>query len=250
MPEPRVFFVNRVYWPSTEATAQLLTDLAEGLAARGWAVHVIAAGNDATTQRGVTIHRTGTPVHHSGLLSRAWSYRRFLWAARARLRSLVQPGDIVVAMTDPPLLGTFVAEELRGRDVRVVQWIQDIYPEIAFTHFGPAAKLLLGRLQPRRDRAWRESATTVTLGTDMARAVAATGVPAEKITVLPNWAPQELDTPPTAADVAAYQPSNQAPFVAAYSGNLGRVHEFATILDAAEALRADAGIAIRFTGRG
>ena len=31
---PRVIFVNRVYQPSQAATAQLLTDLAESLAAR------------------------------------------------------------------------------------------------------------------------------------------------------------------------------------------------------------------------
>ena len=33
MSAPRVIFVNRFYWPEEPATAQLLTDLAEGLAA-------------------------------------------------------------------------------------------------------------------------------------------------------------------------------------------------------------------------
>ena len=44
MPAPRrVVFVNRFYWPDEPATAQLLTDLAEGLAAEGWDVSVIAS---------------------------------------------------------------------------------------------------------------------------------------------------------------------------------------------------------------
>jgi glycosyltransferase involved in cell wall biosynthesis len=252
MGEPRVIFVNRVYWPSTEATAQLLTDLAGGLAARGWTVHVIAAGDETATQPGVTIHRTGTPVHHSGLLSRTKSYRRFLAAARERLRQLAQPGDIVVAMTDPPMLGTVVAETMADRGVAVVQWIQDIYPEIAAVHFGRAAGWLLGGLRRRRDRAWASSAACVTLGADMAQAVTAMGVPASRVSVLPNWAPRELDELPPAVAVVSCRKQWKAGsrFVVAYSGNLGRVHEFATILNAAEQLQADPRIAFRFIGRG
>ena len=43
MPQPRVIFVNRFYWPEQPATAQLLTDLAESLAAAGLSVSVITA---------------------------------------------------------------------------------------------------------------------------------------------------------------------------------------------------------------
>jgi len=67
---PRVILVNRVYWPSTAATAQLLTDLAEGLAAQGWDIHVIAAGEASTRHNGVTLHRTGCSYRHGGLISR------------------------------------------------------------------------------------------------------------------------------------------------------------------------------------
>ena len=135
-PTPRLFFVNRVYWPAGEATAQLLTDLAEGLAAHGWSVHVVTAGEPDAVHQGVKIHRTGTPDRHGGLVSRAWNYRRFLRAASRQLVALTQPGDIVVAMTDPPMLGPRVAAVLAGRGVRVVQWIQDIYPEVVAAHYG------------------------------------------------------------------------------------------------------------------
>ncbi len=110
MAEPRVIFVNRVYWPSTSATAQLLTDLAEGLANRGWDVHVVATGEVSTRRHNVTIHCTGTPEPHGGLLSRALNHRRFLRAARRLLDAVLQPADILVALTDPPLLGLMAAE--------------------------------------------------------------------------------------------------------------------------------------------
>ena len=41
----RVLFVNRFYWPETPATGQLLTDLAEGLAAAGHDVVVVTAAH-------------------------------------------------------------------------------------------------------------------------------------------------------------------------------------------------------------
>ena len=252
MTERRLIFVNRVYQPSGEATAQLLTDLAEGLAARGWPVHVLTAGSGATAQHGVTIHRTGTPGQHSGMVSRALAYRRFLGAVRRQLATLVRPGDIVVALTDPPMLGTDVAEALAGRGVHVVQWIQDIYPEIAAIHFGPLAGFLLGGLRRRRDRAWAGSSVCITLGRDMAEAVTAMGVPAARVHVQPNWAPRELDEPAPAGAVAEIRRRWNADdrFVVAYSGNLGRVHEFATVLGAAARLQADTRIAFRFVGHG
>jgi len=49
----RVWFINRFYWPDEPATAQLLGDLAEALAARGWPVSVIASHpGDAQTRPG------------------------------------------------------------------------------------------------------------------------------------------------------------------------------------------------------
>ncbi len=250
--ETRVILVNRVYWPSASATAQLLADLAEGLAARGWNVHVVASGEASTRHNGVTVHRTGTPEQHGGLLSRALNHRRFLRAARRQLAALVQPGDTVVALTDPPMLGAMAAEAAAAQDARVIHWIQDIYPEIAAAHFGPLAGVLLSVLKWRRDRAWRNAAACVTLGEAMAQVVSARGVEPSRLMVIPNWAPRELHEPPTAEAVAERRRrwGCAGKFVVAYSGNLGRVHEFSTLLDAAARLADDPAIAFLFIGQG
>ncbi|HEY0863728.1 MAG TPA: glycosyltransferase family 4 protein [Lacunisphaera sp.] len=249
---PRVILVNRVYWPSTAATAQLLTDLAEGLAAQGWEVHIIAAGEASTRHNGVTIHRTGGGDRHGGLLSRTINYGRFRRDAQRLLTDLVVRGDVVVVMTDPPLLGAAVTELVVRRGGRVVHWIQDIYPEILTTHLGALAALPLSPLRALRDVAWLAACRCVTLGEDMARAVAARGVPAERITLASNWAPRELHTPAEpdaiAARRAAWGVADK--FVVAYSGNLGRVHEFTAVLDAAERLKARPDIVFLFIGTG
>jgi glycosyltransferase involved in cell wall biosynthesis len=86
----------------------------------------------------------------------------------------------------------------------------------------------------------------------MARTVAARGVAADRIRIIPNWAPRELQQPPPAEAVAARRADwNLAGrFAVVYSGNLGRVHEFATVLAAARRLRERADILFAFVGGG
>lgn len=252
MPDPRVIFVNRVYWPAPAATAQLLTDLAEGLAARGWDVHVVAGGTGPDRHNGVTIHRTGGEVGHEGLFSQARNYGQFLHRARRRLAQSVQPGDVVVVMTDPPLLGAAVTGIATARGALVVHWIQDIYPEIVSAHAGAIAGLPLLPLRWKRDRAWQAARRCVVLGEDMAQLVTEQGVPADKLALAPNWAPRELDIPAPAEAIAARRSAwgLTDKFIVAYSGNLGRVHEFAAVLAAANELQARTEIVFLFIGRG
>lgn len=252
MSHPRVIFVNRVYWPSTAATAQLLADLAGGLAARGWPVQVIAAGTGPDQHNGVTIHRTGGDEAHTGLFSQARNYVRFRRGARRQLAALIRTDDLVVLMTDPPMLGAACARLAAARGAHVLHWIQDIYPEIIPAHLGALAALPLLPLRWQRDRAWRAARCCVTLGTDMAATVAGRGVPSDRVAIVPNWAPRELDAVPSSDAVAARRAvwGLTDKFIVAYSGNLGRVHEFAAVLEAADRLRARADVVFLFIGRG
>ncbi|SDS64464.1 glycosyltransferase family 4 protein [Opitutus sp. GAS368] len=252
MDKPRLILVNRVYWPSTAATAQLLTDLAEGLAARGWPVHVIAAGEASTRHKGVTIHRTGGSDRHGGLFSRLVNYGHFRREARRQLAALLQPGDVVVVMTDPPMLGAALTGLAGQRGASVVHWIQDIYPEIVSAHVGALAALPLSPLRARRDAAWRAARACVTLGEDMAQLVRERQVPADRIALVPNWAPRELHEPAATEAITARRLAWGVgdKFVIAYSGNLGRVHEFTAVLAAAERLKAQRNIVFLFIGTG
>ncbi|HET7536698.1 MAG TPA: glycosyltransferase family 4 protein [Candidatus Didemnitutus sp.] len=252
MPEPRVIFVNRVYWPSETATAQLLTDLAESLVARGWPVHVITAGSGAGERNGVIIHCVGAVQPPGGLLVRARHHREFARCARAQLSTLVQPGDIVVLKTDPPLLAAACTALAQSRGARVVQWIQDIYPEIVPAHFGAWIAPLFWLQKWRRNRAWHAADLCLPVGADMRKMVLAQGTRADQVVVMPNWAPRELDTPANPAEVDALRRAwgLAEKFVVAYSGNLGRVHEFDTVLGTAKMLRAHPEIVVFFIGDG
>lgn len=251
---PRVIFVNRVYWPAQAATAQLLTDLAEGLVPRlrDWQVHVIAAGTGPDQCNGVAIHRTGGDEQHGGFLSQVLNYGQFLRRARQQLAVLARPGDLVVPMTDPPMLGAAMAGTALARGARVVHWVQDIYPEIVTAHVGALAGLPLWPLQYKRNAAWRAAHFCVTLGAEMAQVIAGQGVVPGQLAAVPNWAPRELHTEPSASVVAARRAAwgLADKFIVAYSGNLGRVHDFATVVEAAEQLKSHPEIVFLFIGRG
>lgn len=252
----RAIFLNRFYWPDEPATAQLLTDLAEALAARNLPVIVITShpGGPAVpadeTRQGVRILRVRGSrwAARLGLLGKTADCGSFYLAALWRLAVTARRGDTVVAMTDPPLLGLGAWVIAGLRQTRLVHWAQDIYPELAVELAG---QRWLRCLRPLRNLAWRRADRCVTLGSDMAAVLAEAGVPGEKISVAPNWAP----TGPTPQSAHAAHALRAAwgltgKFVVAYCGNLGRVHDLAPVLAVAQALRDEPRILFLFVGAG
>jgi glycosyltransferase involved in cell wall biosynthesis len=187
----------------------------------------------------VVIHRIDLPEAQGGAMARAANQKAFVARARDRLAGLIQPGDVVVLKTDPPLLASGCTDFALQRGARVVQWIQDIYPEIVPAHIGAWTAPLFWPLRWRRDRAWRAADLCLPVSGDMRKVVLAAGVRETNAVTMPNWAPRELDKVPAPVDVYAYRQRCGVAdkFVVAYSGNLGRVHDFATMLDAAHCLR-------------
>ena len=251
----RIIFLNRFYWPDEPATAQLLADLAEGLAARGHDVTVIASHpgrpdvSHTETRRGVRIVRVaGTRWAGTGLAGKAADFATFFASACWRLLFTARRGDTVVSLTDPPLIGVGAWLVAGTRGVRLVHWVQDIYPELAMELGGHR---WLRVLRPLRNLAWRRADRCVTLGSGMAAVLAEAGVAAEKICVIPNWAPAGLSPAPAEiANPLRAEWGLAGRFVVAYSGNLGRVHDLDPVLALAEALRDTPSVVFVFIGAG
>ncbi|HVU17587.1 MAG TPA: glycosyltransferase family 4 protein [Candidatus Didemnitutus sp.] len=239
-------------WPSEAATAQLLADLADGLATRGWEVHVIAGGTGPAPSDRYTIHRTGGTERHSGPLAQLRNYAEFLRASRATLATHIRAGDVVVALTDPPQLASTLAPVVRKAGARLIVWVQDLYPDILLAHVGRWLAPFLYPLTRERNRAWRASDQCVAVSEEMRRRIVAAGVPESATATIPNWAPVDLDHPPAPEDVARVRArwNVSQHLVVAYSGNLGRVHQFDAILGAAQILQHDADLRFVFVGAG
>jgi colanic acid biosynthesis glycosyl transferase WcaI len=258
----RVVFVNRYFHPDESATSRMLSDLAFRLVECGIEVAVVTSRQlyenrhgqlpSRENIRGVAIHRVATfTFGRARLLGRALDYLSFHIAAGLKLLALLRPGDVAVAKTDPPLICVVTGLAARCRGARLVNWLQDVFPEVALA--------LTPTLMPRwlhdglaglRDRSLRMAAMNVVIGNGMRDRLLARGIVADRIRVIPNWADQQAIVPiPTHNSQTRSSLNLQDRFVIGYSGNFGRAHEFHTLISAARLLQ-DARFAFLMTGGG
>ena len=259
----RLIFVNRFFFPDHSATSQILSDLAFHLAGMEREVHIVTSSqiyDDAKASlpdyeiiNDVRVHRvSSTKFGRSALLGRSIDYLSFYRSAWHCLVEVAGQGDIIVAKTDPPLVSVVAMAAARRKSAGLINWLQDLYPELAVELGVPLMQgPLAARLAEFRNRSLRSAEATVVVGNLMGQKVQALGIPSNRIHVIPNWC-DDLKIQPLA------QPENplrqawglQGKFVFGYSGNLGRAHEFDTVLAAAELLREDPRIVFLMIGGG
>jgi glycosyltransferase involved in cell wall biosynthesis len=226
-----VAFVNRYFHPDHSATSQIASDLAFHLASRGHEVVAITSRQRYDDPRARLPHREiangvhiirvwSTRFGRAGLVGRAMDYLTFYLSAFFAIRR--EREAIVVAMTDPPLLSVVAALASK----RVVNWVQDLFPEVA-----EALRIRLPLVKASRDWSLRRAKANVVLGDLMAARV-------PKAVVIHNWADAAL---------APVEKPRGGTFTVGYSGNLGRAHEFDTILGAMKRLE---HVKFVFTGGG
>jgi colanic acid biosynthesis glycosyl transferase WcaI len=241
---PSVLFLNRVYPPDRGATGMCLADLARGLVERGWTVTVVAEGDGPTGDGGgVRVVRTG----------RRRATRRTILGSLAALARLERAArflprhDLVVSLSDPPLLALAGERVARRMGAAAVHWCHDLYPPLlaVVAPWIPApvvraASALAGCCLRRHD-------AVIAIGRCMAMRLGAIGLDPARVTVLPNW-PDPAIRP---ADGAAFRAAHglEGRFVALYAGNLGGAHPWRALVDAARLLEDDAVILVAGDGR-
>jgi glycosyltransferase involved in cell wall biosynthesis len=260
---PRAVFVNRFFHPDESATSQMLSDLAFALRDSGIAVEIIcsrllysdtrAGLPPVETLRGVVIRRVwSTRYGRERLAGRAVDYATFYLACFRALLGSLRPGDTVIAMTDPPLISVLAGVAARLRGARLINWLQDVFPEVA-TVLGanPMPRPLQPLLRWPRNWSLRAAGTNVVLGGRMRELVLGLGVSSPCIRIIENWSDLAC-APHVRADdtLLRLREGLQGKFVVGYSGNLGRAHEFQTVLDAAALLRTDPRIVFLMIGSG
>lgn len=256
-------FINRFFHPDHSATSQILSDLAFHLASKSEPVAVIAsqmrydAPDIILPAReiigGVEIFRVRTTrFGRRLLLGRVFDYLSFYLAAAYMLCRLARHGDLVVAKTDPPMLSVLVAPFARLCGFRTVNWLQDLYPEVACELGVAAMRGRVGKVIAwLRDVSLRSATLNVAIGEDMARRLCGRGIPEWKIAVAPNWSDDRVIQPVAISDNSLRTKWGlNDKFVVAYSGNLGRAHDTDTLIGAARELKDRNDIVFLFIGGG
>lgn len=242
------------------------------LAARGHSVRVLTGYPNYPTgklypgytgRRPMVERRDGIPVHrvplipsHSGsALGRVANYVSFAASAAALGARDLDAVDALWVYNSPATVGLPLLLRRRAQATPFLLHVQDLWPE-SVLHSGmlPAgrpgavAERLLRRLVERIERAADHIAV---ISPSVAGLLAERGVPADKISYVPNPTDETLFRPrDRRADVRQLIGGAEGDVVLMYAGSLGHVQALDTVIDAMSHLRSHRQIKLVLVGTG
>ncbi len=262
----KICFFNRSYWPDQAATGQLLTELAEDLVARHGCEVTVVAGQPLhgagvvrgarrmvarETHNGVTILRAnGTRFDRARFAGRAANYLTYFASAAVAGLDIGAP-DVVVTLTDPPILGLAARWAARRARSRFVFLCEDIFPEVAALLEDFHNQLVDATLDRVNRFLLRDADAVVALGDRMRRRlVDEKGADATRVSVIHNWADCEAITPGAKDNAFAREHGLHDRFVVMHSGNIGMSQNLDVLVAAAERLASKDRLVIAIVGDG
>lgn len=261
--ERRIWILSELYYPELTSTGYFLTGIAEGLAEK-FDVSVFCA-QPSYAARGV---RAATREIHRGVdVHRCWSttleknrpvfkiINLFTISFSIFFSVLFQVGhkDILICVTNPPLLPYLAAIVSRLKRARLVLLIHDVYPEILDRLGILKRQSIFFRVLDQANRwLYRNADRIIVIGRDMQHLVASklqTGN--ERVVIATNWANTEvISTQPRNQNKLLSKLNLTERFVVQFWGNMGRPHCIEDIVDAAELLASDTDIHFLLIGWG
>lgn len=263
----KICFFNRSYWPDQAATGQFLTELAEDLVSRYGAEVTVVAGRPLNAPRGETgprlspvsresrrgvaiLRANGTRMRPTRFAARASNYVSYFAAATAASFAIGRP-DVVVSLTDPPIIGLTALWTARRTGARFVFLCEDIFPEVAtlIEDFqNRAVSLALDRINRYL---LRHADGIIALGDRMRRRlVEEKGADPARIHVIHNWADCDAIVPGPKDNAFAREHGLVDRFVLMHSGNVGLSQNLEVLIEAADRLRSKERLTIAIVGDG
>lgn len=204
------------------------------------------------TIQGVNVHRCWTTRFGRGwLFGRLIDYLSYYFISYFRLLALTRKGDIVVAETDPPLISIVATIVCRLKGAHQINWLHDLFPEVAVELGVKGFRGPIGYVLRRlRNKSLKLADLNVVLGGRMAEYLIEQGIDQESLQIVHNWSDSRSVYPIEGNNPLRQEWGYENRFVVGYSGNMGRVHDFNAILDAATMLADEKDILFVFIGGG
>ena len=254
----RIVFFNRSYYPDMGATGQLLTELTQDLVREHGCDVTVVCGPaperscpDIDSHQGVSLVRVkGTQFWRRGFFGRFANYvTYFLAAALASLR--LPRADIVVALTDPPIIALVAWATSKRMDARFVFLCQDIFPEVANLLEDFRSETINCVLQRVNCFVVKRADRVIALGDAMKdRLVRGKDADPAKISVIHNWADTVAISPAPKDNAFSREHGLNRKFVVMHSGNIGLSQNLDCWIEVASRLESQPDIVFLFVGDG
>ncbi|MDA1188711.1 MAG: glycosyltransferase family 4 protein [Chloroflexi bacterium] len=253
--------LNQYYPPDTSATAPITQDVAQALAKKHSVTVVCGRPSYAPTERhpyyllrrtveeGINVHRVGaTAFHRRGKVGRILNYLSFLVLGFLRILTISPKPDVIIAMTDPPVVAIVGALAAFLRRCRFVYNIRDLHPDMAiaagFTIPAPV------RIVWETTHRWalRRADLVIALGEDMRDRVLEKGIAPDRVVVVRDGAWPLAQSQHDGADIVK-KIRGDAKFVLLHAGNIGFAGNWETLVEAARQLEKE-DVGLTFVGDG
>jgi colanic acid biosynthesis glycosyl transferase WcaI len=253
---PRLLVLNQYYWPGVEATANLLADLCAGLAADFEITVVTGRVRDVPglppreRHNGVDIIRVNSTAYdRRELRQRAVNYLTFLvQSLREGLR--VQRPDVILAMTDPPIIANVALVLARRFRAPLVVVSQDVFPEIAVELNRLKNPAVIAVLRAAIRYYLKRADRVVAIGDTMRQRLEEKGAVPSRVRIIPNWVDTRALEPQGRPNRWAEDNGLSDHFVVMHSGNVGHAQNLDALVRAATFLRDLDDLAIVIVGSG
>jgi glycosyltransferase involved in cell wall biosynthesis len=248
---PRITIVTEYFFPEEASTAQLLTSLATGLQGE-FEVSILTGrpnyhpGDETEsvpfqeTHDGVRIERLpATRLDKDTLAYRVVNWLTFTLMVFWRLARTRGSDDVVLTLSNPPILplAAWAAKRIRGFSYAYL--IHDMYPDMPVGLGFIDEDSAVARMWERLIRlVYRDADRIVVLGGSMERRLTNKmkndpGFDPDKIEIIPNWEDGTFIKPiPKSENTFVQEQGLDEKFTLLYSGNIGRYHELSTAIEA------------------
>lgn len=244
----RILYLHQYFNTPLMSGSTRSYEMARRLVAAGHQVDMITSWREATEKRdwfetnedGIRVH--WLPVHYSnhlGYVRRIGAFLRYAVSAASRAASM--SADVVLASSTPLTVALPAVYAKWRRRVPLVFEVRDLWPEVPIAMGAlksPVTRWLARRLEKF---AYSNSEALIALSPGMKAGMVATGVSADRISVIPNGS--DLDLRADAGDSArerirADLGLSADDILVVYPGTLGQVNDVCYLVDLAAALRA------------
>lgn len=258
-----ILFFNRSFYPDFESTGQLLTELSEDLTGYGHKVTVIAGNSRVKTKKfQLFISRDKYKLIEILRVGQTGFFKNYLFFRLINLATyfinaflagflVKDKPDVVVAQTDPPVLGLLGYFFAKWYKAKFIYYCNDIYPEIGIVTgklTNPILNLLLRQINMF---SFKNADKIVCIGESMQKNIISKGIEKNKVKVVHYWADTSLLYPVDKEKNLFISSNNlKNKFIVMYSGNIGLTQNLDNVIEVARYFKEKKDLLFLFIGEG
>lgn len=261
--KPKVCIVSELFYPSTDATAHIISTLACGLS-DSFDISVICTTTSYGSKgiddsefkneiwQGISIYRiANTPLNKDNLYQRL--IRQVLVSIRLFWQTLRQTSkdEILFVVTNPPFLLVLLSGLAYFRKQKLVVLVHDVFPNnLAAAGILSDKSTVYQIINAIFRWAYSKATRIIVIGRDMKRLIDSHLHPNKKSVIITNWADLDSIAPtPKSNNPLIQKLGLQNKFVLLFAGNLGRLQALDYWIDCAAKCQNDK-IHFLFIGNG